>query len=190
MLGSAALSLTIFDSCRIWCEGAVSPRLGNSCRRGRQHPSAIGKCGRPSPLQRDENSGLCLGRRRKHCRSSPLPSWPVSGTPLTASMCRRIENLAIWAATRTGLRRCRCFNAVAREKVPELMSHLVEGVRPAREERPQAKPNMQQPQFVYCPFCLGTGQRSGWNAAQQPVSVCPECKGRGFLESTPDPASL
>ena len=84
----------------------------------------------------------------------------------------------------------RCFDAVARKKVPESMSHLVEGVRPAREERPQAKPNMQQPQFVYCPFCLGTGQRSGWNAAQQPVSVCPECKGRGFLESTPDPASL
>ena len=88
------------------------------------------------------------------------------------------------------------FDAVIREKVPEQISRLVERINEARErtptareQRPQGKATMQKPSFVYCPFCLGTGQRSGRNTAQQPVSVCPECKGRGFLESTPDPAN-
>ena len=84
------------------------------------------------------------------------------------------------------------FDPVTENQIPEQLTRLIQRLReledPAggKQPKPQGREPRQEskPSFVACPFCLGTGQRAGANAAERAV-VCPECKGRGFLQNTP-----
>ena len=81
--------------------------------------------------------------------------------------------------------------------MPEEICRLVERLKEAeasrlgetQERHHKGEPGMQKSRVVYCPFCLGTGQRAGANAAQ-PAVVCPECGGRGFFDKPPELSSL
>jgi hypothetical protein len=61
--------------------------------------SALSKLRRGPPTCSETKSrgALLLGRRRKHCHSRPLLSWPASGTPLTADcLLQCVEGWRIW----------------------------------------------------------------------------------------------
>jgi hypothetical protein len=87
------------------------------------------------------------------------------------------------------------FDPIAEDPIPEQITRLihrlkeVEEVAAGNQARPPGREPREEPRrsVVNCPYCLGTGQRAGANAAQ---TVCPECKGRGLLDRGPNPPGL
>jgi hypothetical protein len=101
-----------------------------------------------------------------------------------------------------------CFDPLARDQVPDHLSALVKkigeksSIRPTGSEvrgmEETAKPpgslhdkTMQQPTFLSCPFCLGTGERLILErGAGRRIVLCHQCRGRGSLATVPAPEKL